>query len=49
MINLVLSKKPKKMSQLVKEAKAVGTYYGHLSKLIEAGHVKKIDKGYSLA
>ena len=49
MINLVLSKKPKKMSQLVKEAKISGTCYSHLSKLIEAGHVKKIDKGYSLA
>ena len=48
-INAVLSKKPKKMSQLIKEAKLSGTHYEHLSKLIEAGHAKKTEKGYALA
>lgn len=48
-INAVLSKKPKKMSQIIKEAKLSGTHYEHLAKLIEAGHAKKTDKGYALA
>ena len=49
MINLVLSKKPKKMPQLVKEAKVASACYTHLGKLVEAGHVKLSDKGYALA
>ena len=48
-INAALSKKPKKMADLVKDAGATGTYYEHLKKLIKAGHVKKSDKGFSLA
>lgn len=48
-INTVLSKKPKKMSQLVKEAKVSGTYYEHLNKLIKDRVAKKSDKGYALA
>ena len=48
-INAALSKKPKKMSQLVKEARVSGTYYEHLNKLIEDRVVKKSDKGYALA
>ena len=48
-INAVISKKPKKMSQLVKESKISGTCYSHLKKLIDSGDVKKSDKGYALA
>jgi hypothetical protein len=48
-INACLSKKPKKMSQLVKEAKISGTCYTHLSSLIKDRVVKKSDKGYALA
>lgn len=48
-INAVLSKKPKPMKQLVKEAKVSGTYYELLKSLVKEGHVKKSDKGYALA
>ena len=48
-INAVLSKKPKKMVQLVKEAKISGTHYEHLNRLIKDRVVKKSDKGYALA
>lgn len=48
-VNAVLSRKPKKMSQLVKESKISGTCYSHLSNLIKDRVVKKSDKGYALA
>ena len=46
--NAVLSKKPKKMAELVKEAKLSGTFYEHVNTLIDAGHVEKTDKKYKL-
>lgn len=48
-INASLSKKPKKMSQLMEDAGVEGTHYTHLNKLIKAGYVKKSDKGFVLA
>ena len=47
-INAVLTKKPKTMEQLLKDAKVANPQSGHLKNLIEAGHVKKSDKGFAL-
>ena len=47
-INLCLSKKPKKMSQLVKEAKVPGTYYCHCNSLVQSGILVKSKDGFAL-
>ena len=47
-INKCLSKKPKKMSQLIKEANLSGTYYEHAKSLIEKKFIIKSKEGYSL-
>jgi chromatin remodeling complex protein RSC6 len=48
-INAVLSRKQKKMSELVQEAGISGTCYDHLKKLIADGKVVKGEKGFKLA
>ena len=48
-INAALGKKPKKMNQLVSEAKVSGTHYQHLNHLVESGGVVKSEKGLALA
>ncbi|HUU86362.1 MAG TPA: hypothetical protein VMX17_01245 [Candidatus Glassbacteria bacterium] len=49
-INAVLTKQPKTMEQLQKDADVENQQNGHLKKLIEAGYAKKVDgKGYALA
>jgi len=45
-INAVLSKEPKSMKTLLKEAGLSNTQYGHLKSLIEKGFVEKTDKGF---
>jgi len=47
-INAVLTKKPKTMQQLLKDAKVENQQSGHLKNLIEEGYVVKIGKGYAL-
>lgn len=47
--NSVLSKKPKKMSDIVKEAGLSDTCYNHMNRLVKEGKVKKSDAGYALA
>jgi len=48
-INAVLTKRPKTMQQILKDAKVKNQQTGHLKDLIDAGYVKKGDKGYVLA
>ncbi len=48
-INSVLTKKPKTMEYLLKEAKVSNQQSGHLKNLIDDGYVVKTDKGYHLA
>ncbi len=45
-LNKCLSKKPKGMAQLVKEAKLSGTFYTHLNQLIDGKFIKKTEKGF---
>lgn len=47
-IDSVLTKKPKTMEQLLKDAKVDNQQNGHLKNLIEAGYVVKSDKGFAL-
>ncbi len=47
-INAVLTRKPKTMEQLQKDADVANQQNGHLKNLIEAGFAEKGDKGYSL-
>jgi SNF2 family DNA or RNA helicase len=47
-VNAVLSKTPKKMAEIVKEAKIKGTCYNHLKKLAEAGFVVATDEGFKV-
>ena len=47
-INAVLTKTPKTMEQLLKDAKVDNQQNGHLKNLIDEGFVVKSDKGYAL-
>ena len=47
-INAALGKKPKKMKQLMDDTGLESSFYNHLNKLVEAGHAKKSEKGYSI-
>ena len=47
-INIVLTKKPKTMEMILKDAKIGNQQSGHLRNLIEAGYVIKSDKGFAL-
>ncbi len=47
-INAAITRKPKLMAQLVKDAGVSCTYYEHVKKLIADGHVEKTDKGFRL-
>lgn len=47
-INAVLTDKPKDMKQILKDAGLERTYYGHLKRMVEAGHVEKVKEGYKL-
>ncbi len=47
-VNSILSKKPLTMAQIVEESGGTSTFYSHIKNLIEAGHVKKTEKGYKL-
>ena len=46
--NAVLTHTPKKMKQIVEEAKLPDTVYNHLNALVKAGTVEKTDAGYKL-
>ncbi len=48
-INSVLTKKPKTMDQLLKDAKVKNPQSGHLNNLIQDGWVTKGEKGFALA
>ncbi len=47
-INAVLSKTPKTMTMLMKEAGVPSAYYQHLNRLIEKGFVEKTGKGFKV-
>ena len=47
-VNAALGKKPKKMKQLMADAGLESSFYNHLNKLVEAGHVVKSDEGYAI-
>ena len=47
-VNAALGKKPKKMKQLMADAGLESSFYNHLIKLVEAGHVVKSDEGYAI-
>jgi hypothetical protein len=46
--NAVLTKKPKKMAEIVKEGDLNGTVYQHLNALASKGLIKKTKEGYAL-
>lgn len=48
-VNAVLTRKFKKMKQIVEEAGLTNTAYDHLNKLVKKGIVERSDEGYRLA
>lgn len=48
-LNACITKTPKSMQQLIKEAGLKGAYYNHINDLITKGFVKKVEKNYILA
>lgn len=48
-INAILSKKPKKMKQIMEEAGMEESFYNYCNALVKEGYVVKTDDGYALA